>query len=45
MAIVRVVIPRGGRKKKEEPRLYRATRDQLVDGLTDTYQKGAARTQ
>jgi hypothetical protein len=43
-AIVRIVTP-GGRKKDEEPRLYRASRDQLVNGLIDTYQKGAARTQ
>jgi hypothetical protein len=43
-AIVRIVTDQG-RKKKEEPRLYRATRDQLVNGLADTYQKGAARTQ
>jgi hypothetical protein len=43
-AIVRIVTP-GDRKKNEEPRLYRAGRDQLVHGLIDTYQKGAARTQ
>jgi hypothetical protein len=43
-AIVRIVTP-SGRKKKEDPGLYRASRDQLVNGLIDTYQKGAARTQ
>jgi hypothetical protein len=43
-AIVRIVTP-AGRKKNEEPTLYRARRDQLVNGLIDTYQKGAARAQ
>lgn len=39
----RILLDRN-RKKQDEPRFIRADRDQMINGLVDSYQKAAART-